>query len=180
MRFPLLCLASLLALTSLRAELPLSLSISDEPCQQVGQSTYEYLGFIRVFTAALYTPDGQAPALPLAAEQKLGLKILYYRNLDREDFIKSGRKFLKSNVSEAEYTSISERFEAFNRLYVDIRKGDTYSVQYDPAQEVLTLFHNGQPLGQIQGADFARAYFTIWFGSDPVSESLKEELLGSA
>jgi hypothetical protein len=36
---------------------------------------------------------------------------------------------------------------------------------------------NGTPLGVVEGADFAAAYFAIWLGPKPISDSLKAQLL---
>ena len=41
----------------------------------------------------------------------------------------------------------------------------------------MVLRLNGEKLAEEQGEDFAQAYFSIWFGDDPYSDSLKEELL---
>ena len=39
------------------------------------------------------------------------------------------------------------------------------------------LAYNGQPLGSIPGAEFARAMFAIWLGAKPLDEALKTQLL---
>jgi hypothetical protein len=36
---------------------------------------------------------------------------------------------------------------------------------------------NGKKKGVVPGADFAAAYFTIWFGKKPMDVSMRDELL---
>jgi hypothetical protein len=62
-------------------------------------------------------------------------------------------------------------------LYRDVKPGDRCSLTYLPGVGTwLTL--NGQILGTVAGAEFAAAYFAIWFGQQPMDASLKRKLLG--
>lgn len=57
------------------------------------------------------------------------------------------------------------------------RAGDRGTLTYLPGRGTeLTL--NGRPLALIEGADFARAYFDIWLGPDPIDAGLRDALLG--
>ena len=38
---------------------------------------------------------------------------------------------------------------------------------------------NGQKLGTIEGADFARSVFSIWIGAQPIDHNSKETILGA-
>ncbi len=64
------------------------------------------------------------------------------------------------------------------RLYRDVRKGDECWLPYRPGRGT-ELALNGAPLGAVEGADLAAAYFRIWLGERPVSTSLRKSLLGS-
>lgn len=55
------------------------------------------------------------------------------------------------------------------------RDGDRYTLDYDDDQSMV-LRLNGEKLAEEQGEDFAQAYFSIWFGDDPYSDDLQEEL----
>jgi hypothetical protein len=43
-----------------------------------------------------------------------------------------------------------------------------------------TVSLNGEPLVEVEGADFARAYFGIWLGDDPMDRGLRKALLADA
>jgi hypothetical protein len=41
-----------------------------------------------------------------------------------------------------------------------------------------SLLYNGKRLGMVPGAEFAAAFFAIWFGEKPLDPGLKRKLLG--
>jgi hypothetical protein len=66
--------------------------------------------------------------------------------------------------------------EFFRALYQDVKPEDRYAITYQP-DHGTELSLNGTVLGVIEGADFARALFSIWLGPEPVSKSLKSVLV---
>ena len=73
---------------------------------------------------------------------------------------------------------LRERLDALHALYRDVEEGDRYRLTYVPGVGT-TLALNGQPLGTIPGADFARDYFGIWLGPEPINESFRDQILGT-
>ena len=59
----------------------------------------------------------------------------------------------------------------------DVGAGDRYALTYQP-DIGTTLSLNGEPLGTIAGSDFARAYFGIWLGDEPLRKKFRDRLLG--
>ncbi len=57
-----------------------------------------------------------------------------------------------------------------------MKPGDRYSLTYLPG-EGTELAKNGVPLALVPGEDFARAYFGIWLGEDPLDRDLRDQLL---
>ena len=64
-----------------------------------------------------------------------------------------------------------------NSLYVDVQPGDRYALTYIPGIGT-ELALNGQPMGVIEGADFAAAIFSLWLGENPYDKRFKSALLG--
>ena len=83
---------------------------------------------------------------------------------------------IERNVGEDTFEALKERIDAFNSHYRTTRDGDRYTLDYNEDQSMV-LRLNGEKLAEEQGEDFAQAYFSIWFGDDPYSDNLKEELL---
>jgi hypothetical protein len=57
-----------------------------------------------------------------------------------------------------------------------VKPGDRSALTYVPGHGT-ELSINGRSKGWVEGADFAAAYFQIWLGREPLSDSFKEQLL---
>lgn len=111
---------------------------------------------------------------PLAPPMRLAFG--YNREVPGDAFAKAARKMIERNVAEDTFESLKSRIDSFNSHYRTTRDGDRYTLDYDEDQS-LVLRLNGEKLAEEQGKAFAQAYFSIWFGEDPYSDDLKEELL---
>jgi hypothetical protein len=151
---------------------------------KVGQQTLEikgagvlrYLRFIKAYVGALYTQPGITPELILSDIPKR-LEIEYFYALKGEDFGPATYKGLEKNLSTEEIERLRSRIDYHNSLYVDVQPGDRYSLTYQPGIGT-ELALNGQPIGVIEGADFAAAIFSLWLGKEPYDKQFKNALLG--
>jgi len=84
---------------------------------------------------------------------------------------------LEKNLNSQELAQIAERVGRLNAAYQTVKEGDQSSLTYLP-ETGTTLRINGAPVITIEGQDFARLYFTIWLGEQPISVPLREHLLG--
>jgi hypothetical protein len=62
-------------------------------------------------------------------------------------------------------------------LFPDVAAGDSLSGLYLPGRGAR-FFHNGEPLGEIDDAQFARAFFSIWLDPRTSAPDLRAALLG--
>jgi hypothetical protein len=134
--------------------------------------------FFRAYATALYLPDGVA-ADRWRDDVAKSLEIEYFLDIGAERFGPAGDAVLARMHDEATLAPLRERIERLNAAYVDVRKGDRYTLTYAPGAGT-TLAHNGRPLVTIDGADFAAVYFSIWLGDDPVDARLRDQLLAGA
>ena len=72
-----------------------------------------------------------------------------------------------------------EVFVHVSGLKQDIKEGDKINLDYIPGKGVRVT-KNGDVKGTVPGLDFKKALFGIWFGTPPVQESLKKEMLGKS
>ena len=79
--------------------------------------------------------------------------------------------------ASSERKAIQPRLEAFNKLFTAMQKGDLLRIDYTPARGTEVRL-NGEWRGSVEGNDFFRALLKVWLGSDPVSKSLKLDMLG--
>ena len=133
---------------------------------------------VKVSVAALYLGEGVSPSTVLSNVPKR-LEIEYFHAISAKDFIKLTEKLLKQNVDPSAISRLQPRLDRLNALYRDVQPGYRYALTYVP-EEGTTLALNGVDLGTIEGEDFAAAVFSMWLGQRPLSDSLKQELLGQA
>jgi hypothetical protein len=142
----------------------------------IGSTTFRWMSIIKVYDARLHLGAGQPPT-KVFADIPVRLQLTYHRGFTAAEIIKGGDTLLARNVKAESLAALRDRLELINRAYRDVREGDSYSLTYAPGKGT-TLRLNGSPLVTIPGHDFAAAYFRIWLGDDPISESMRDALLG--
>ncbi len=142
----------------------------------VGATTFRWMSVIKVYDARLHLGAGE-PSSKVFADIPVRLQLTYHRGFTAAEIIKGGDTLLARNVKAESLAALRDRLELINRAYRDVREGDSYSLTYVPGKGT-TLRLNGSPLVTIPGHDFAAAYFRIWLGDDPISESMRDALLG--
>jgi hypothetical protein len=130
---------------------------------------------VKAYVAALYVGDGVRPDDVLADVPKR-LEINYFHAIAAPDFVKATNTTIATNTAPETLARLRPQIDAFNVLYRDVEPGDRYAITYVPDYGTELSF-NGEPLGVVPGAEFARAMFGIWLGPSPLDASLKTQLL---
>jgi Chalcone isomerase-like len=131
--------------------------------------------FFKMYVTALYMADG-IPADKVLADVPKRLELSYFQNIKAGDFATAADQVLMDNIPASTVASLRSKIDRLHQMYRDITPGDRYTLTYVPGTGT-ELALNGKPLGTVEGADFAAAYFAIWLGPKPISESLKSQLL---
>jgi hypothetical protein len=142
----------------------------------VGLLRYKLI--FKAYVAALYLGDGAAAGDVLADVPKR-LELSYFWSISGADFGKAGDHVLAQNVDSETFAALRPRLDQINAWYRDVKPGDRYSLTYSPGVGT-ELALNDRRLGLIKGADFAAAYFRIWFGDRPIDTGLRDQLLRCA
>ncbi len=143
---------------------------------RVGQTTFRWKAVVKIYNIALHLGAGQGRSEALA-DVPMRLELVYHRAFSASEIIKGGDALLRRNVNGTMFDRLAPRLSKFNRAYVNVKPGDTYSITYVPGRGT-TLRLNGNALATIPGYDFAASYFRIWLGEEPMSSSLRDNLLG--
>ncbi len=151
--------------------------VADTELQLTGAAVLTWAVFFDVYVGAFYLPDGQSSDRWTEDVSKL-LELSYLRDFKAEDISSSSDKLLRDNLPPEQYQKLAGRLSEFYQLFRDIKEGDRYSLVYHPTIGT-ELRLNGTPLGSVTGHDFAVAYFGLWIGPTPISESFRNRLLGS-
>lgn len=157
------------------ADFPETVPVNGIELRKVGEGTFRWT-FFKVYDGALYLEEGKTDADPLSDVGKR-LVLEYARSLTAEQFQRSGDAIVERNTDAVTWERLQDRLARLNAAYRDVGEGDQYALTYIPGAGT-TLSLNDQPLVQVEGADFARAYFSIWLGKDPAKESFRDDLLG--
>jgi hypothetical protein len=148
----------------------------DTPLKLSGVGELKYLGFIKVYDGALYLPE-EANKRQVLEDIPKRLEVRYARSFKAKDVGPATIAGIKNNVDAETYARLESRIAYHNGLYEDIAPGDRMSLTYIPAVGTQVEI-NGATKGTIEGADFARALFSMWLGEAPFDESFKKALLG--
>ena len=154
-------------------------AVADWNLELTGTGIIRYLGLFKVSEVALYIPAEVPADQVLKTDTPRRLEARYFRDLKKDDFVKSTRVWIRKNVSEGEYKTLEPKIEQLNALYEDVKEGDRYGLTYVPGKGT-TLDLNGREIGTVPGGDFAQALFSIWLGNEPVEDGLPGELLERA
>ena len=149
--------------------------VDGEDLQLRGTALLKHLIVIKAYVGALYVPEEISAEKVLTDEPK-ALLLHYFHEIPAADFAKATTKMIEKNVDEAEFQTLKPRIEQMNALYETVSPGDEYQAAYIPGVGT-SLALNGEKLGVVPGARFARAYFAMWLGENPISKSFRDRLL---
>ena len=154
---------------------PEQLQMGEAQLQLRGAGLLRYRTIIKAYVAALYLDEGTRSE-EILGENARRLEIEYFWSIPADRFAKATIDGMSRNVDTMTLESLKARIVAFNEFYEDVKSGDRYSITYVPGRGT-ELALNGEAKGSIEGADFAAALFSIWFGPNPLDEKLRRELL---
>jgi hypothetical protein len=102
------------------------------------------------------------------------------RNVDAASLYKALLEGLQGNVSAPQLKELAPKMTELEKIFSEMKsanKGDVIVLDFLPGQG-SKISARGRVLGLIEGDAFASALLSIWLGRAPVSEDLKEQLLG--
>lgn len=135
--------------------------------QLQGLGRLNFWGF-HVYDANLYrgaAKDSQEFALELKYQKSFSGEAITNRTVD---------EMKNLGVADAQAVSWGKELATF---FPNIEPGQTITAVYIPKQGT-TFFYDGKKVSQIQGADFAKAFFGIWLDSKTSVPKLRADLLG--
>ncbi|MCB9748062.1 MAG: chalcone isomerase family protein [Candidatus Omnitrophica bacterium] len=131
--------------------------------------------FMKAFVAAFYIEEGMAEN-PMANIPK-HLEVEYFVRIPAKKLNNYTVERMAENISQEEMAALNKEIELMGQYFVDLAPGDRFALTYIP--DLGTKFtHNDQLVGVVQGAQFAKALFSVWIGEKPFDERLKNQILG--
>jgi hypothetical protein len=148
---------------------------SDRALNLHSATVLKALGLFRVYSIGLYLEEGGQAGQVLEDVPKR-LDVEYLRNVPASKLAELSREHMAKTQSPALLEELSERLETINAGYRDFAPGDRCALTYIPGQGT-ELSINGEVQCLVPGSDFARAYFSMWLGDQPLDEGLRDRLL---
>jgi len=130
---------------------------------------------VNVYVAGLYLehPTRNAGQV-INSAQKKQLILRFVRNVDASDIREAMSDGFENNGNNA---ALRPRLNQLNQMLPAMRDGGRLVFTYVPGTGLQVMVGN-RVKGTIEGEDFARTFFSIWFGPHPPNSGLKTGLLG--
>ena len=129
---------------------------------------------VKAYVGGLYLKEPSSdPTIVIDSHQPKRVTMKFLRDIDRKSLTSGWAASLRKIGGETMEPAISE----FSSLIDDVGKGDTLSFTWRPSTGV-EIAKNATVRGTIDGDDFARTLFTVWFGPEPGDANLKQGMLG--
>ena len=162
----------LLSLQVWANNLPAELRAALPTAALAGQATLTFWGF-EVYQATLWVAPGFTASA--YAEHSFALELTYLRDFAGADIAKRSLAEMarQAPMSAEQATRWDGQMRA---LFPDVRAGDRLTGIHRPDMGVRFVL-NGQPLGDIADAEFARRFFGIWLSPQTSEPKLRLALL---
>jgi len=133
--------------------------------------------FFKVYVGALYVSDTNHLTRILSNVPKR-LDIHYFHHTPKKHMINAAEETMRRNFGEVEMARLRSGLDRLHAAYHDGQRGAVASIVHRPG-EGLTYLFNGQKVLTIPDDHFSNAYFSIWLGRNPSSQTMKEALLNA-
>ena len=146
----------------------------DVPISGAGVRTATFLK-VRIFVLAVYAPQkiktGQGSELD---QRPLCFEMTYLRAFDNEDVDKAW-DFQFEESAQYQYPNLKDHIMDIKKFFGEI-KGDRRQ-SFSLTEDATKVYENGELKGEIQGKEFQKSFLSIWFGKNPPTKHLQEEIL---
>ena len=132
-----------------------------------------------IYLAALYLPERTQDATAVETMPGANRLVMWflYPEVNRKKMDRAWRDGFSANNPAATVAALTDHLEAFKALFGDLHEGDEVWIDYLPGSGTSVSI-NGELRGVVPGRDFNRALLRVWLGPEPVTDDLKQGLLG--
>ena len=133
---------------------------------------------IKVYAAGLYLEQKESNPQKILNDDKAKALLMHfiYSNVGKDKLKEAFDEGFENNCG-AEAKKMADRVDKFISFWPDMAKDDEARLIYVPGTGTKVVI-KGKEMGTIEGADFAKALFSIWLGPKPPNDEIKDGLLG--
>ena len=135
--------------------------------------------FLDIYIGALYLPARTSDASAILSDTGSASILMHilYGKVSKQKITDGWTDGLEANLSAEKMRALRPQLEKFNSLFQDLHKGDRIRIDYIPGTGTEVRI-SGEWRGVVEGNEFYRSLLRIWIGSNPVTRSLKQAMLG--
>ncbi len=135
--------------------------------------------FLDIYIGALYLPAKSGDALAILSGKGPACVAMHflYKQVSREKINDAWEDGLAANHNAVEMQALQPQLEKFKTLFRTMHKGEVIRICYLPGTGTEVRI-NGERRGDVEGETFFHALLAIWLGNHPVSNDLKQGMLG--
>jgi len=133
----------------------------------------------KIYIGALYL-ETKSSEPGVVIQQDGGKRIamhFLYSEVDKDALVEAWNEGFKGNGTEGQLTDLAGQISSFNSLFDTVKEGDEIVLDYVP-ESGTTVSIRGQQKGVIAGKPFNDLLLSIWLGKSPVSNDLRDAMLG--
>ena len=131
---------------------------------------------IKIYVAAFHTPAPLRSATAVEASPgPLQFTFTFLRDVNQGDVTEAWQEQFAASTGYT-YPGFEKDRDAFIAMFGPLESGGAEVVQFIGTNTIV--IDQGKTKGTIAGRNFQRAFLSLWFGKNPVSDSLKAALLG--
>lgn len=131
---------------------------------------------IKIYVAAFYTPSPlRTPAAVEASPGPMKFVFTFLRGVSQGQVAQAWSSQFDAS-STFPYDGFDKDRDAFIGMFGPIQTMGTQTVVFEGTD--TKIYDAGRFKGTIAGRNFQRAFLSLWFGSKPVGDDLKAQLLG--
>ena len=138
-----------------------------------------YKFFFKIYIAALYVENTSNDADQII-HAKTGKRIhmhFLYDEVTKDKLVAGWLDGFESNLSKQQYRVLKPKIEQFNQMFETVKRGDQIFLDFIPGRGTRVTIKD-RPQTIIEGSEFYAALMKIWLGDSPVTQDLKNDLLG--
>ena len=159
-------------------KLPDSLTVGEETLLLNGAGLRKRL-FVKVYAGALYLMQKTTdPQTIIESDVPMAVRMHFiYDGVSAKKLVDAWNEGF-GNATDGNLAPIQREINQFNACFTqEAKKDDIYDIIYVPGQGTRVVM-KGNVVDTIEGLDFKKALFSIWFGKRPADTGLKEGMLG--
>lgn len=159
-------------------ELPNTFEVGDEQLSLNGAGVREKF-WMDMYAGGLYTAKKMTEAQSVMdADAPMAIKIHIVSGLISSGKMSSAVEEGFQNSTKGNTKPYRTKIDKFISFFSDeITKNDVFDIAYHPSKGTVVSKNNNE-LGTIEGSDFKKALFGIWFCDKPADKDLMKGMLG--